>query len=166
MLKNSYILLVILLAFPFDGISQAFPDRVVGTWTGVLKIYKGGAIRDSVAIRLTVKKDPSGNAWPWKTEYLSEKLPMTKDYTLRMFDANTKTYHLDEGDGVVLIEHLFENKMYSVLETSDILLTSSYELRNDQLIFEVTSGKKLTAAKDVVNYSVTNLQRAVLKRIP
>ena len=51
-----------------------------------------------------------------------------------------------------------------------LLLTGNpeegYELLNDKLIFEATSGKKLNAVEnEVTNYSVTNLQRVVLINI-
>ena len=43
------------------------------------------------------------------------------------------------------------------------MLTSSYELQGDQLIFEVTSGRKIEDKNEVTNYSVLNLQRVVFK---
>jgi hypothetical protein len=46
-----------------------------------------------------------------------------------------------------------------------VLLTYSHELQGDQLIFEVTSGKKLDVNKEVNNYSVLNLQRVVFKKV-
>jgi len=68
-------------------------------------------------------------------------MPAVKDYTLILNDPATNAYSTDEGDGVVLKDYLFDQKLYSVFETQSILLTSSYELMGDQLIFEVTSGK-------------------------
>ncbi len=44
------------------------------------------------------------------------------------------------------------------------MLTSSYELHGDELIFEVTSGKKIEDRKEVTNYSVLSLQRVVFRR--
>jgi hypothetical protein len=52
-----------------------------------------------------------------------------------------------------------------VFETQGIFLTSSYELIGDQLIFEVSSGKKIEGEnKGVTNYSVTSLQRVIFKK--
>jgi hypothetical protein len=45
------------------------------------------------------------------------------------------------------------------------MLTSSYELKGDQLIFEVSSGKKIEGNNEVVNYSVINLQKVVFNRV-
>lgn len=144
--------------------AQSFPDRVVGTWTGMMHIYKESSVRDSVAVRLTVSKGATPGTWPWKTEYLSATMPMTKDYVLRLVDPAKQTYITDEGGGVELADYLFGDKLYCVFETHGVLLTSSYELRGDELIFEVTSGKKLPGDHEVLNYSIPNLQRVVLRR--
>lgn len=148
-----------------EGVTaQEFPDRLVGTWVGMMHIYKDGQPRDSVQIRFTVGKPSTPGSWPWKTEYLSAKMPMTKDYTLRLLDAASKTFAVDEGDGIELRDYLFGNKLYGVFETQEIMLTSSYELRGTELIFEVTSGKKIPSSTAVTSYTVTHLQRAILRR--
>lgn len=145
--------------------AQEFPDRLVGTWTGMIHMYKDGQLRDSVQIRFTVGKPSTPGSWPWKTEYLSTKMPMTKDYTLRLLDAASKTYTVDEGGGIELRDYLFGNKLYGVFETQETMLTSSYELRGTELIFEVTSGKKISSSTAVTSYTVTHLQRAILRRL-
>jgi hypothetical protein len=90
---------------------------------------------------------------------------MEKNYSLILKDGVTQTYLTDEGDGVELWNYLFIDKLYSVFETHDVMLTSSYELQGDRLIFEVTSGRKMEVKKGVTNYSVLNLQRAVFKKM-
>jgi hypothetical protein len=45
------------------------------------------------------------------------------------------------------------------------MLTSSYELKDNQLIVEVISGKKSEGNNEVVNYSVINLQKVVFNRV-
>ena len=122
-------------------------------------------MRDSVPVRLTVQKTDLPDNWTWKTSYLSESNPMEKNYRLVLKDGITQTYLTDEGDGVQLWNYLFIDKLYSVFETHDVMLTSSYELQGDRLIFEVTSGRKMEVKKGVTNYSVLNLQRAVFKKM-
>lgn len=128
-------------------------------------MYKHGAIRDSVKVVLNITKIKDVPAWNWKTEYLSDKMPMTKDYILRLKDASKQWYITDEGGGVELNDYLFGNKLYTVFETEGVILTSSYELINDKLVFEVTSGKKIVGTNNgITNYSVENLQRVELRR--
>lgn len=145
----------------------SFPDRCIGTWTGTMYIYRQGTVQDSVTVVLTVSRHADIGAWTWKTDYLSKTHPMTKDYVLRVKDEKKGVYITDEGGGIELTDHLFGNKLYSAFETHDVMLTSSYELINDQLIFEVCSGKKppiTTPAPEVINYPVSNLQRVVFRR--
>ncbi|WP_461130342.1 hypothetical protein [Spirosoma aerophilum] len=144
---------------------SSFGDACVGRWKGVMHIYSKGILRDSVPVRLTVAPTNSPNAWSWKTEYLSVKTPVVKAYTLRLKDAAKHEYVTDEGDGVVLADYLFNNKLYSVFETQGIVLTSTYELSGDKLVFEVTSGRKHPEpVQSVTTYSVDNLQRVVFKK--
>lgn len=144
---------------------ENFADKCIGKWEGIMHIYAKGKLRDSVPVELMVQKSTLPNTWIWKTSYLSKTMPMEKDYTLVLKDAVTQTYKTDEGDGIELMDYYFNNKLYSVFETHDVLLTSSYELQGNQLIFEVTSGKKLDENKEVNNYSVLNLQKVVFKKV-
>lgn len=160
--------LISLAAFtPRLAVAQKdFAERCSGTWKGTMQIYAHGQLKDSVRVQLTVASRPD-NSWTWKTEYLSDKRPMVKDYILRLSDSTKQVYITDEGDGIQLYDYRFGNKLYSVFETEGILLTSSYELREKELIFEVSSGKKQPAAgKEVINYSVDFLQRVVFYRDP
>ena len=106
-------------------------------------------------------------SWTWKTDYRSEKMPVTKDYILRKDSKAENTFLLDEGDGVILTNYLTGNKLYSNFETEGIFLTSSYELVDKRLVFEVTSGKKLNEAEEsgVTNYSVDFVQRVVFQKV-
>jgi hypothetical protein len=145
----------------------SFPDRCTGTWSGTLYIYRQGLVQDSVPVVLTISKHADPGAWVWKTEYLSKTRPMVKDYVLRLKDESKGLYVTDEGGGIELTDYLIGQKLYSIFETHDVLLTSSYEWLGDRLVFEVTSGKKAvpgTPVPEVINYPVSNLQRVVYHR--
>lgn len=144
---------------------ESFADKCLGSWEGTMYIYGGGKLRDSVPVQLTVQKTTLPDTWIWRTSYLSKTTPMEKNYKLVLKDAPSQTYVTDEGDGIELMNYRFNNKLYSVFETHDVMLTSSYTLEGDQLTFEVTSGRKMNEGKEVTNYSVLNLQRVIFKRV-
>ena len=145
---------------------QSFPEQCTGKWTGTMYIYAYGNLRDSVQVELSVQVIDD-QSWTWKTDYRSEKMPVTKDYILRKDSKAENTFLLDEGDGVILTNYLTGNKLYSNFETEGIFLTSSYELVDKRLVFEVTSGKKLNEAEEsgVTNYSVDFVQRVVFQKV-
>lgn len=164
-MKLRFCLLLFFVAFTQTANAQAnFAERCLGVWEGKMLIYSNLIVKDTVPIKLTVARTAIKDDYIWKTEYLSATRPMTKDYLLRVKDLEKGVYVTDEGGGVELLNYLHADKLYSVFETAGVMLTASYELRGKELIFEVTSGKKLEVKQGVVNYSVPNLQRAVLRR--
>lgn len=160
------IFIILFSCFVSNLIAQEnFANKCVGKWEGMMYIYGKGQLRDSVAVELLVQKTNQDTVWKWKTSYLSKTMPAVKDYNLILKDVKSQTYTTDEGDGIQLMDYQFNNKLYSVFETHGVMLTSSYELSGNQLIFEVSSGKKLDDKKDVTNYSVLNLQRVVFNKV-
>jgi len=159
----------LVVSFLFTGALYAqnsFVQKCLGTWQGTMYMYHDGKLRDSVNVKLIVANTADTGVWVWKTEYLSEKFPMVKDYKLKVKDNAKNIYLTDEGDGLTLDNYLVADKMYSLFETEQIFLTANYELRDDKLIFEVTSGKKLAATHpEVNNYSVSDVQRVVFSRM-
>lgn len=157
-----FLTLLFILITNFSFSQQLFGNRCAGTWQGEMYIYSKGKLVDSVSVQLTVAPI-NDSTWTWKTDYLSPKMPMTKDYKLVYKGRNE--YVTDEGDGVELMNYCFANKLYSIFETEGITLTASYELIGEILVFEVTSGKKLEASNDVISITVDFLQRVVFERM-
>ncbi|MBK9592409.1 MAG: hypothetical protein IPO32_13260 [Crocinitomicaceae bacterium] len=162
------LVLFLLLASVIFGNSFAasFPERCEGRWQGMMYIWSKGVLRDSVGIIFTVQPIATEvRAWTWTTEYISEKMPMTKAYKLIQKSELSNEFLLDEGDGVVLTNYVFENKMYSLFKVGKIWLSSSYEFLNESLVFEVTSGiKSKVESKGVLNFTFDFLQRVILKK--
>lgn len=160
------LLLMVCLCCSVAAFSQKFfPDRCLGTWEGWMLIYSKGILKDSVMIRRTVNPIDS-LSWTWKTDYLSTKMPMTKDYILRAKDRTGIEYITDEGEGITIAMHLTGNRLTSIFETHGVLLTASEELTPDGLLFEVVSSKQVDARDaEVINYQVNAVQRALLKRV-
>jgi hypothetical protein len=160
-----FIVFCILFSWLSLNAQTSFPEKCLGIWTGTMHIYSRGSLVDSVPIKLNVTRTNAPDTFVWKTEYLSEKFPMVKDYKLVISDAGKGVFITDEGDGIILMDYLFENKLYSVFETQGILLTSTYKWLENQIIFEVTSGKELQTTHGVKSYSVLNLQKAILRKM-
>lgn len=142
-----------------------FPEKCLGVWEGTMYIHYNSVLRDSVSIKFTAAKTDTVGTYIWKTEYISPKTPMVKDYKLIVDNENIGTYLLDEGEDIQLVTYNVNNKLYCLFKVDDIYLTSSTELINNNLVFEVTSGKQINNNQEVTSYTYTNIQRAVLHKI-
>jgi hypothetical protein len=159
------LLICFLFVYNASPAQLLFGDRCIGTWKGMMHIFQLGKLRDSVEVKLTVVKDAT-HVWTWRMEYLSAKMPMTKDYKLKLKDGDKNLYVTDEGEGFELTDYLVGNKLYSIFETQGVMLTASYELRGEQMIYEVTSGKKETVTHpQVTTFGTTSVQRVNLTRM-
>ncbi|PKK36627.1 hypothetical protein BWI96_09565 [Siphonobacter sp. SORGH_AS_0500] len=162
-MKTRLLLFLIMASLSSVKAQVSFGKACLGKWEGMMRMYQKGQLKDSVKILLTVAETQDPQVWLWKTEYLSTKHPAVKDYTLKIVDESKGHYVIDEGDGTALPSYRFENKLFSLFETEGITLTSTYELKGDELVFEVTSGKK-GSVQPVTTFSVDYLQKALLKR--
>jgi hypothetical protein len=158
-----FMFVAIVLSFQ-QGLAQGFAIKD-GEWKGTMRIYKSNAIIDTLPVTLTLRTIIKDSVWQWKTTYLSSKMPLTKDYLLKVKDREKGVYITDEQDGTELLNYLMGNKMYCQFEVSDIFLTSSYEWIQDDIKFEITAGKKLASQKEISNYSVNTLQTVLFKKV-
>lgn len=143
-----------------------FVNQCEGVWTGTMDIYAQGTLRpDGPKVTFTVAPIVKDSVWTWRTDYISEKYGViSKDYVLKTKNAEKGHYLLDEGDGIVLDYQLSGNKMYCVFEVQDFVLGATYELRKDQLIFEVYSSPRSKETTEVLSHTVQNVQRVALSR--
>ncbi|WP_196894079.1 hypothetical protein [Aureivirga marina] len=164
-MKTYIFLILALISIQFTNAQSSFVEKCIGTWEGTMIAMKDGKETYSVPVVLTIEKTEQSDTWTWKTEFISKTHPVTKDYKLILKDETRNLYVFDENNGIELNSYLFGEKLYSVFETSGLLLTSSYELVNDKLIFEVTSGKKLESINaDVSNFSVDYVQKVIFEK--
>jgi hypothetical protein len=162
---KKWVTLIALFTSLIVNAQTVFPNKCIGNWKGIMKIYSRGVLKDTVTVLLTIKKQ-TDTSWMWKTEYISTKTPVTKNYVLRLKDKANNVYVTDEGDGIELKDYLFDDKLYSIFEIEGIMLTSFYELRGKQLYFEISSGKKIAEdSKEVINYTVNNVQKIIFTKI-
>ncbi len=164
-MKALFLFTVILSLTASLSAQPLFPDRCTGIWEGTMYLWNGGQVKDSLPVRMTIIKQKDSAVWSWKTEYLSPTRPMTKDYLLKLSDPAKRVYITDEGDGILLYDYEFGNKLYSAFAVQGAYLTACYEIKGEELVFEVSSGKQLEAVTNgVTSYSVNNLQRVVYHR--
>ena len=170
-MSRNFLFTLVTFFFISGLLCQSFPQRCEGTWTGNMEIWSNGKLINSVDVKLEIYPlQGEEKQWTWKTSYYINEVQDTahaKDYIMIEKDAETGLYLLDEGDGIVLTCYAFSDKLYSTFLVDRAMLTGNYELRGEQLIFEVTSGQKLKGKKqDVLSYSTSVVQRVVFTKSP
>lgn len=163
-MRALFVFVVLMMVIANTSTAQ-LSQKWMGNWSGTMYMFDYGKPVDSVSVSFIVKPAVQDSSYIWRMEYHSVKMPMVKDYVLRLRDAARGLYVTDEGDGIELTSYLVGAKMYSLFEVQGIMLTACYELKGNELIFEVTSGKKEPpTGGGVSSYSVKNLQRVVFRK--
>ncbi|MFN3315648.1 MAG: hypothetical protein ACK40K_02465 [Raineya sp.] len=148
--------------------SQAI-SKWFGIWKGTLQIYTPEGKKQEIPMELHILPTDTAGRYTWKIVY--DKSP--RNYTLIAKDVSKGLYVIDENNGIVLENQLFDNTFFSCFEVMDNLLACSYRLENKQLVFEIFSMNKKKSQKtgnipekeipEVIDYPSQVMQRAVLK---
>jgi len=147
---------------------EHFIDKCEGVWEGSLEMYNAKsqeASSEKPKVTFTVQTIIEDSLWTWRTDYESERFGhITKDYKLVAKDVKKGMYLLDEGDNLILDQRVIGTKMYSVFEVENMVLSASYELIGEHLIFEVLSSPRSKDTTAVISHTLGNMQRVTLSR--
>lgn len=166
------VLSVVFFVTTFSSFAQdiSFLEQFGGIWSGNLEMVgKRGQVK-TIPMRMEInqKKD---SLWTWKTTYDEKKVPVIKDYDVRMVNEAEGRYILDEHDGILINMNRMGSKLYCVFDVEGTILSCTYEVREGKLYYEIVSGPSkpalVSTLKDgnkVNSYSIGSLQRAVLEK--
>lgn len=168
------------LALSFGWLIQAAAQSPIqafeGRWLGEMRIESAGLPEDQVTkipVEMLIAKTDTPGVWLWITEYKGS-FAIEKKYRLKTRDETGGLYETDEGNGIVLPMYLIGNRLYSRFEVMNNLLSSCYTIDGDTLQFEIISGKGETFTSsggnskeipEVKGYSISSVQRSVLRRL-
>lgn len=166
MLRSIFMLFGCILIGSIQTQAQnSFPEQCIGNWQGTLFIYKQGQLRDSIPVQLEVARTGDPVAFQWKTTYMSENHPMTKDYQLIADPSRPNAFIMKEDEQIELYMYKFDNKLYSLFETEGTMLSSTYELKKDTLFFEVNSASIQASGPLVNSFNIDYLQKVRFVRV-
>ena len=150
-----------------------FPEDWAGNWEGQLEIHNGGGKTMDLKMGLNIAPVDSGK-YTFTILYYGKNGTDERLYELLTVDARKGHYQVDEKNSIVLDDYFFMNKLYSRFEVMGNLLLVTYELRGEEMIFEVISGKMgeehtvITGGQDsipkVTSYPIQVMQRGIMKR--
>ena len=112
-------------------------------------------------------KTDSINRFDYKLIYAGQP----RNYTLIIKDLKKGICEVDENNGIILPSRFSENTLYSFFEVQNNLLSSRFEFRNGEVVFEilfsnteqkVTSGGTSEQIPPVFGYPISTIQKAIL----
>ncbi len=175
-MKITAILPLFLMLLSSNLFSQTtFPKSWEGNYKGELQIF--GV--DSVKMKLPMKLDilqKSDSVYQFKISYEFKGKVDLRDYELKIVDAKSGKYAIDEKNTIEIDAYYKMGRLTSFFEVSDSYNISTYTKINEDLIFEIisadgknttSSGKRKFESEDipeVKSYLVNGRQKAVLRK--
>jgi hypothetical protein len=149
-----------------------FPEDLFGIYTGNLHISseKGN---QTLPMEFHLVATDSVGKYTYTLVYGEGETKQIRDYILLEKDKEKGLYVVDENNGILLDVRVLKNKMYTLFEVNNTLLTTFITFEEKHLVFEIiatpTVNKRITHANDeakteVISYPIATIQRAVLKK--
>lgn len=117
--------------------AQSFPDGWAGTWRGTLEISSGPDVRQRIPVQLEIGATADPAAYVWRTLFNHRRARGLRDYRLRVLDAATGRYAIDEGNGIVIGARLTGGALVSAYTVDDAAFLATVEVRGDFLYFDL-----------------------------
>ena len=168
MARFTIIFFLLTLSLQVFAQSQDPLQQWLGIWKGNLVIHSPEGKKQEIPMQLHILSTDTIGRYAWTIIY--DKSP--RNYTLIAKDAGKGLYVIDENNGIILENQLFANTFFSSFEVMDNLLTCSYRLEGEKIVFEIFSMNKKKALKtgnipdkeipEVTAYPSQVMQRAIL----
>jgi len=174
------IILLILLSFSTVVYAQSintFPVNWLGKWSGKLEIMNKAQVVKSLTMELlidTIQSADSVAQWKWEITYIDGETIDNRKYILKEINSTTGEYAIDENNGIALSSFYFKENLFSYFKVGNILLSSTYRLENETIIFEIqtiqienptSSGGVSDEIPEVLSYPINGFHKAVLQKV-
>lgn len=168
-----FFLLIISIPTSAQDKTSVFPFSFVGKWKGTIQWIVAGKPTQTFTMQLRVLPTDSAGIFTWQIIY-GDKEQDNRPYLLKPIDTTTGHWVIDENNGIVLDNYVFENCLKGAFTVSGNTIADNYCLENGQLKVEFTTiklaDKKITGtgtadAPYVNSYRIASYQVGILSRI-
>ncbi|GEQ86915.1 hypothetical protein ULMS_24230 [Patiriisocius marinistellae] len=147
-----------------------FPHDFFGNYTGTLHIYndKGNT---EYPMEFHLQPTSFEKEYTYTIIYGNGEQRQERLYTLKEKDVEKGIYVVDENNGILLENKVINNKLYTLFEVNDSLLTTFITFEEDHLLFEIIfvqtekkwkSGGTQEKIPEVFSYPIQVIQQATL----
>ena len=160
-------------AAPGDDITTDFPEKWLGTWSGMLEIRALGRPTTSIPMSLRIEPIANSDRFTWEIAYGEGNAAQVRPYELVAVDAEQGRYQIDEKNSIVLSATLMGRDLTSMFNVQGGLIVARYRFEDDAVHFRITAGAKggktetgggQPGVPPVFDIPVTSIQSAVLTR--
>jgi len=165
---QKFIFILGFLTFSLVSFGQTLKDWE-GHYYGSIKVMnlEGKNANYHMELIIGPEKDSSR---AWTIIYGEDSTRQVRDYTLK-YTPTQNLFDLDEHNGIILQMTLVDRTMYSVFMISNKLISVSYQLTENGIIYSLENVVKTTSTGEgteesptVENYAVNLTQTTVLKK--
>lgn len=154
-----------------DSTQVNLPKSWIGSWTGTLEIWNASGKTQEVAMELHIYPQANSKRWQWTIIYGEDDQRQERTYELLAINSSKGQYQIDEKNSIFLEANFINETMISRFEVQNNLITTTYRLQGENLIFEILVGpgnkpNKTGGKQDsppVHTYPIRAIQKAILK---
>jgi len=148
-----------------------FPADFLGIYKGELEINSPRGT-NKVPMEFHLLPTDTEGAYKYTLVYGQGKERQERKYHLLEKDREKGLYVVDEKNGIVLDDKVVGNRMYSLFEVNDSLLTTFITFYRDHMVFEIVFAPRQMANETfatadstrVLSYPISTVQRAILQK--
>jgi len=149
-----------------------FPGDFFGIYKGNLLISTEKGDRN-IPMEFHLLATDSVGKYVYTLIYGEGETKQERLYNLIEKDKEKGRYVVDENNGIILDCNVINNKMYTLFEVNDTLLTTFITFETKSMVFEIIatpkSKKEVTYSDDeakteVISYPISTIQRGVLQK--
>ncbi|WNJ15933.1 hypothetical protein [Pontibacter sp. G13] len=152
--------------------AQTLSSSWYGSWMGTLEIYSDTGITQSLKMELTISPTDSTGIWDWTILYHLEEKDERKYQLIAV--GSPGQFQIDEQNSIILDLQAFGDFMISRFVVNNTMLSISYRLSGENLLFEVISGpensprvtgQEVEFVERILSYPIAGYQFAKLSKV-
>ena len=154
-----------------ENLEGQFPDDFLGIYKGDLEINSPRGT-NKVPMEFHLLATDIEGEYKYTLVYGEGKERQERKYRLLEKDPEQGLYVVDEKNGIILDDKVVGNRMYSLFEVNDSLLTTFVTFYRDHMVFEIVFAPRQMANETfatadstrVLSYPISTVQRAILQK--
>ena len=169
---------ILFMTYTINGDSQndGFLKQISGHWRGTMEVSVGPKIVQTVPMQLRILPTDTLGVYTYRIIYGLDTVAGDRPYLIRTVNEEKGQYVIDELNSIKIESYRQGNTLTSAYEVEGNLIFDILELRQDEMIWSLMSGKIEPISTTgnttylgekiptVRTYPIGVLQRAVLRR--